>query len=548
MRKTRIIALALAATGLFAATGCDKKEKKETGKLPNAKDIVIFAGGSSEFSWSLGTKGQEVIDYIEKAFYEDTGKAVNFVVDVTQQGPSMNTTLPNDVTEGKVDVVISHTSGGDGIDDNMFNNELYYDLSRYMDSYFGEQIEDGNSPFVWKSADGSKTLDGLKRLTAQTDDGEQIIGIPSVINPYKFGILVRKDWMREAGYTDDPAEEGKTYVGDFETFTQMALDIKKNEGLDHAITGAMFDVEKVGLLGAYGIDAGYYTNTVYTEGENSYVGPGYINPKYADVLALEYEWKTKGILEADCDNTLVATGENNFIAGKSAIFVQDPTITHLIEIARRTKAADPTAEFTVLGALTKDKNSTDKGFMRNSTATFAASVGAKSKVVGEIMAFVNWMYSDKDNYLLCKYGREGTDWIYDEANQTYNYKTEAEYVSPNYSGILCLVENQNVANLTYAGYSAEEKKWIATAENPTNYRDNPTIDYLLLFPNGSELNTAKGNAASAISENVVRKIWNGDATFAGKIAEKFEQGRLGFVSTASNYMKEMYKLYSDLSK
>lgn len=533
--------LSVCALGLSVAVFAACNQSGDPSSQSGATDIAVFAGGSSEFSWTAGTREAEVIDYIEQVYYEDTGTLLNFRVN-TELGKSMKQNIFTDVQNGNVDVVISHTSGGDGIDDWAMDNDLYYDLYDYIDEYLYEYAEEGL--FTWE--DGSLSLDGIRRLTTES---ENVIGLPSVISPYKFGILVRKDWMEACGYTDDPEDTSKTYVGDFQTFTAMAKAMKERYSLSHVITGAMFDVEKAGVLGAYGINAGYYTNTVYQENGKTYVGPGYIHPDYADVLQLEYEWSRDGILSPDCDNILLERGENNFIAGNTGIFLQDPTVTHLIEVARRTKQADPEAEFTVLGALTATPDTTEKGFMRNSTATFAAVIPRNSKNAREVIRFVRWMYSDVDNYLLCKYGREGVDWVYDRGNNTYNWLDEngevsdEGYINPPYSGILTFVENQNMANLTYAGYTEEELSWIATAQDPENYISNDTIDYLLYLGN-RDLNTIKGNQAVAIAQTI-RPIWNGNTSYEGIVSQSFEAARTQYMTNAESYLVAMAELYNN---
>ena len=533
--------LSVCALGLSVAVFAACNQSGDPSSQSGATDIAVFAGGSSEFSWTAGTREAEVIDYIEQVYYEDTGTLLNFRVN-TELGKSMKQNIFTDVQNGNVDVVISHTSGGDGVDDWAMDNDLYYDLYDYIDEYLYEYAEDGL--FTWEG--GGLSLDGIQRLTTES---ENVIGLPSVISPYKFGILVRKDWMEACGYTDDPEDTSKTYVGDFQTFTAMAKAMKERYDLSHVITGAMFDVEKAGVLGAYGINAGYYTNTVYQENGKTYVGPGYIHPDYADVLQLEYEWSRDGILSPDCDNILLERGENNFIAGNTGIFLQDPTVTHLIEVARRTKQANPEAEFTVLGALTATPDTTEKGFMRNSTATFAAVIPRNSKNAREVIRFVRWMYSDVDNYLLCKYGREGVDWVYDRENNTYNWLDEngevsdEGYINPPYSGILTFVENQNMANLTYAGYTEEELSWIATAQDPENYISNDTIDYLLYLGN-RDLNTIKGNQAVAIAQTI-RPIWNGNTSYEGIVSQRFDTARAQYMTNAESYLVAMAELYNN---
>lgn len=248
------------------------------------------------------------------------------------------------------------------------------------------------------------------------------------------------------------------------------------------------------------------------------------------------------MLAKDCDNIVLSAGETNFIAGKSAIFMQDPTVTHLIEVARKTKKANPDAEFTVLGALTKDKDSTEKGFMRNSVATFGAMVSKTSKNAKEIVKFLRWMYRDENNYLLCKYGREGVEWEYDKENGTYEYLV-GDYIEPPYSGILSIVENQAVADLQYAGYTDEEKSWIATARQKENYLQNDTVDYLV-YDKNYEHTVAKGSAAVALMKTV-NPIWSGNKD-AANIATNFEAARQKFVRDANAYLLGMYQSYNNL--
>ena len=52
---------------------------------------------------------------------------------------------------------------------------------------------------------------------------------------------------------------------------------------------------------------------------------------------------------------------------------------------------------------------------------------------------------------------------------------------PAYSGILTLVENQNMSNLVYKGYTEDEMHWINDiAGNPDNYVKNDMMDYLMV--------------------------------------------------------------------
>jgi putative aldouronate transport system substrate-binding protein len=191
--------------------------------------------------------------------------------------------------------------------------------------------------------------------------------------------------------------------------------------------------------------------------------------------------------------------------------VLDPTIQHLITVARRTKAVNPNAEFTVLGALTKDENSEKKGFMRNPEATFGAVVMKQSENVNEIMAFLNWVYESEENYNLCRFGIEGTHWV-NNGDGTYSYPANSGYsvTAPAYSGILTLVENQRMSNLVYDGYSAEEKRWISDiAGNADNYVKNDVMDYL--FTSSDADNLAMAKEMTGVYQKLALPAWQGIA-------------------------------------
>ena len=198
-----------------------------------------------------------------------------------------------------------------------------------------------------------------------------------------------------------------------------------------------------------------------------------------------------------------------FVSGKTGVFVIDPTIQHLIKVSRLTKAANPEAEFTVLGALTADKASTKKGFMRNPEATFGAAIMNESENVNEIMSFLNWVYESPENYNLCRYGIEGTHWV-NNGDGTYSFPENSGYslTKPAYSGILTLVENQRISNIVYDGYTEEEKRWINDiAGNKDNYVKNDVMDYI--FSSTDEYNVTMASAMVSVYNSLALAAWQG---------------------------------------
>ena len=532
MNKKICMILSVILCVCMLTCGCGERTLDSSKEQGDATKIVIYAGGSSEFAWVKGSEETEVIDYIEQAYYDATGVRLDF--EITFTGKDLSTQMTNAIAGGdQLDIAISHTRGGSGIDDTMIANDWYYDITEYLETY-GENI--------------LERIQG-EPIEALTTVDNEVIGIPSVISPYKFGILVRKDWMEACGYTDSEAKAQEEYtsgvkyklVNNLETFEAMCLAMKEKYGLNHVITGAPWDLEKVLTLGPYG-DSGYFTYTTRTGADGKeVVVPGFATDEYRQVLKKEYDWAKNGITSNESEIILLEQGEKNFIAGKTGVFVLDPTVQHLIKVARRCKEINETAEFTVLGALTENETSTKKGFMKNTPATFAACILKTSQNAPQIVQFLNWVYASEENYNLCRYGIEGTHWI-NNGDGTYSYqKGKEHYVTePPYSGILTLVENQNISNLMYQGYSEVEKEWIATAADESNYINNDLINYMwptapenIMNSYRQQKNTLYGRASEAWSGRV-----NPSENYAADVSAYLSGGGTAYHA----YLTQQYEL------
>lgn len=448
------------------------------GNKPAATEIVIYAGGSSEYSWTKGTDEEEAIRAITDKYYEDTGNNLKFKI--SYLGQDMKTKIQSTISSGgAIDICISHTKGGDGIDDYVMKNSLSKDIGLDLEDY---------APNLMNYIEGDP-------LYSLTNDKGEVIGIPSVVNNKKYGILVRKDWMEECGYTDDEAKakDGLEFVDNITTFENMCLAMKQKYNLNHVITGAVWDIEKVLTVGPYG-NAGYFKYG-FKDGK---VVPGFCTDEYLKTIQLENRWSKLGLYSQEWQTILLEAGERNFVGEKTGVFVLDPTIQHLIKVARKCKSANANAEFTVLGGLALEKGGERKSFEAASVSPFAACILSTSTKTKQILNFVNWMYKSADNYNLCKYGVEGVHWV-NNHDGTYSYPEgkESYLVNPPYSGILSLVENQNISNLTYNGYSEEEKGWLAISSNENYYFDNVLNIFMWPLTN-AKVNSAYSNAIAAV--------------------------------------------------
>lgn len=550
MKKQIFGCLALIAAILLSGCGgASGREQSGSGSgsasgsvavRPQGKKIVIFAGGSSEFSWVEGSEESYVVDYIENRYYEDTGVSLDF--EISYLGEDMRTKLTSELAgNSQVDIAVSHTRGGVGIDDFVIRQNLFFDLGDLLDNYGSNVLE---------------YIDGAP-LNSMTTYINEIVAIPSVISPYKFGILVRKDYMERCGYTDNAQKAtefceatGKNYelVDNLDTFEEMCYAMNKLTKNSYAVSGAAWDLEKVLTLGAY-TDSGYFTSTKRPYGENGteLVIPGFATDEYKEALAREYKWASTGVISKEANSILLENAESMFISGNTGVFIQDPTINHLIKVARSTAAVDKDAEFTVLGPLAAHKGGTKKGFMRNAQATFAAAILNKSQNVVPIMKFLNWVFKSEENYNLCRYGIEGEHWV-NNGDGTYSYpKGKEDYVTrPPYSGILTLVENQRRSDLFYDGYTEQEKEWIALAKNPDNYIENDMIDYIL--PYHYQYGIEPDNLQQTMYDTLYVSAWTGQSDplrldggecIYDKLVKKYRSSVLQLAEYRTNYYKLM---------
>lgn len=133
----KILCIILALTMLLGLVGCGSNPDS-VDESSKGEKIVIYTGGSSEFIWTAGADEEAVWDAVEQKFYEDTGILLDF--EVNFMGQDMKNKVSTAVSGGfQVDIMVSHTGGGDGIDDWMYINQNYADLFDAIDAY-GENI------------------------------------------------------------------------------------------------------------------------------------------------------------------------------------------------------------------------------------------------------------------------------------------------------------------------------------------------------------------------------------------------------------------------
>lgn len=383
-----------------------------------------------------------------------------------------------------------------------------------------------------------------------------VYGIPSVSEQKDYGILVRKDWMKQVGYTDDAAEAESSggslkllkTMGQFE---DMLKKFKTDIGCTIPLAGAPWDLEYVLTSGVVEGQPSYASHSVIynADGGVSEVIPGYLHDNYDEVLDYAYQWSKEGLWEQFESTTTYTTREQWFYSEQVGVYVGNPKIDELIRISRRLKEYNPEAELTVIGPLsagdadgnvTKDAQGKElKGFRAEASAYSGLVINPRSKNQELMLEYLNWVYASKENYELCAYGIEGEDWIR-VGEDEFSYPSESYITKPSYSGTLKLLENKNISDRTYTGYTAAEKKWIATARNAECYED--ALTGMFLFKPADETYNNFISAQNKMVTEVIYKAWNG--SIDPKVSQPGESdGVKYFYSVASDYVDWMTKQY-----
>ena len=537
MRKIvkRTLAGAFTAVFALAAVGCGESGKDSSSAAPGeATQLTVFIASDKV----KGTNESKVTEAVERKFEEDTGKAVklNFLV---YNKSDFASAVENSKASSSWDAAVSYL-GIAGVDDNLIRQGAAADLQDYLFEDYCKNIADA----VGENISSLTTVTGA------------VYGIPSVCEQKDYGILVRKDWMRQVGYTDDAAEAESSggslkllkTMGQFEN---MLKKFKTDIGCTIPLAGAPWDLEYVLTSGVVEGQPSYASHSVIynADGGVSEVIPGYLHDNYDEVLDYAYQWSKEGLWEQFESTTTYTTREQWFYSEQVGVYVGNPKIDELIRISRRLKEYNPEAELTVIGPLsagdadgnvTKDAQGKElKGFRAEASAYSGLVINPRSKNQELMLEYLNWVYASKENYELCAYGIEGEDWIR-VGEDEFSYPSESYITKPSYSGTLKLLENKNISDRTYTGYTAAEKKWIATARNAECYED--ALTGMFLFKPADETYNNFISAQNKMVTEVIYKAWNG--SIDPKVSQPGEaDGVKYFYSVASDYVDWMTKQY-----
>ncbi len=532
----RILAWVLAVFSfgmLLAMAACGEPgEPGGDGTRPAGTEIVIFMASDKV----AGTNESAVKAAVEEKFWEDTGISIDLNIQIKNKS-DFASTMTNAMASNSWDAAVSYL-GIAGVDDNLIRNDAALDVTDLLLEY-GQNIL-------------ANTGDALNSL--RSVEGIQY-GITSVEQSKQYGILIRKDWMRQVGYTDDPSEvtDQVQLLNTIGQFTDMLRKFKEEiPSCEIPLAGAPWDLEYVLTSGVVEGQPSYATNVFLGEGDNVEVGPGYLHPNYGEVLSYAYQWSKMGLWEQYEAATTYSARERWFVSGTTGVYVGNPKVTELIRVARNLQATDPNAEVTIIGPLAAGGSDgvailSDgkelRGFRAEDPAYSGLVINPRSDNAEIVVKYLNWVQASKENYELCAYGILGQDWeaIGDDQMKYPAGKEDLYLKSPSYSGAYKLVANIQISDRRLASYTETEQAWLDAAATAPCYES--VTNGMFLFKPGKEIYSEFLNSQNRMMTQIIYKAWNGTQDPLLYHMEDETNGVAGFRNSSSAYLTWMTNQY-----
>lgn len=433
--------------------------------LPAGTTELVFYRARSN-NMADGTYDEEVTRAIEQKFYEDTGNQIKLTMHM-YSGDDLPTQVDANYNRARsqMDGIGHYVSedGGSAILKYAKEPGATIELSELLEQY-GQNILKN----IRLNDEGHLA----ERAAYVPVDGEfQMNILPSFEQERSFGILLRRDMVEAVQSKTGIDPEEYDILNDdyknmsFDDFDKVMRAIKENvPGITYSITGAPWDIGRI-FAPVFGVD---YTNSALDENGNFV--PTQLDENYGEYLDLMYTWAKDGVWEKDSANMSEDQRLNMFISGMAACFIAYPEITNLITVANKFNAAntDPNAELMMIAPLANDEGEVN-GFMKESRCFEAMILPFKTEHAQLVIEFIDWMYSDAENYEMAKYGIKGEHWV-DGPDFTVNGKTYKTWQYPDdktdefstkvpYSGMWELLPNINVSNRVNGAYNTNQRTW-----------------------------------------------------------------------------------------
>lgn len=462
--KKNINCTLLAGVLLCAAVGIGSCGKNAV----SADTVVVFA----EYNGAAGTEDDKVKAAIEEKFFADTGLKIDLQVETAGTdmiGQKIVTAMGD--SSSRIDAFSCHYGSDSNLDTYILDG-LTMDLTELAAEFapaFIDTFNETNDP--GRVAYNSGTVEG------------KLYSLSSKTRGTGWGMLIRKDYMEQTSFDPDDYDilkEGHKSLS-VEEFKRLVSEMKANTAAERPVVGRPWSLDYF-LTSPFGA-VGYGDKVV--DGEGNLI-PAYADESYCKVLEL-YRWLQEEKLwienPANAQNVL-----NYFISGKGGIYMDWPEITSQIDVARTLKEATG-ADCIVIEPLLKEGSATEtNGNSRIDVAFSGFVVPLKAKNQELLLKYINWLYSDAENYELAQYGIEGEHWIKLEGADGTQYwgwpegkKAEYENAAP-YSGKYCLVEDYTFSDRLFADYTEEELELIRLVRAFPAYPENGCATDGMILP------------------------------------------------------------------
>lgn len=474
----------------------------------DANKVVIYCAGSK----ITGANDAAVKAAIEKKFKEDTGLDINLDVKLFTNA-DFNTKVDLAIAGGdQIDGIVNYIGSSDGLDRFVSRNNFAMDLTALVEEH-GKNLKKVIPQIAFDHA----TYNG------------SLAAIPSVTQENAFGILIRTDWLKEAGLNIP-----KT-IDEFEAVMDA---FKKRDGNIVPLVGYSWDLDRVILPGAYGTVA----SSMYYLEDDGTILPAFLDPAYKNVLSKCYQWVKNGWWDIDNASRTESSVDNLFVGGRSGIYVQYPEIYHLIEIARKCKLANPNATFEVIGPLEGPDGK--KGVQKQNVAFSGMMIPKSSQNAELLIKYMDWMVSDVANYELCTYGIEGTDWTDSGEGLRGVPESAADNIEAvnMYSGCYNLVEYSNLSERVWDTYTEQELGWIKAVRSFPTFADAREG---VFFPDLDNDMTQKYSTARTTFQTETLSPARGGLK---DTAQTFEAAVEAFKISNKEYLDWMNQYYKDNKK
>lgn len=546
----RIAAALLATCALVPMAACGGG-----GGAMEGDTYVLTIYRSRDSGMTDGERDDEVKAAIEEEFYKDTGIRISLNVQLYTNTQIKDVVAVNFGNKNKnIDAIFHYLSedAGSAITGYAKDATATIDLDPVLNEY-GQNIlakiqENDTDNIADRS--GYFKYDGQYYRTALT----------SYAKEGGYGILMRKDMMNAVKDVTglDPEDYDITNDGyksmTISQFEAVMTAIKQNEtSVNIPVTGAPWDLQRV-VATAYGVNA----MSGYGLDDNGKLVPAQFTQGWDKYVDLMYRWSSTGVWEKESDTTSDDQRQSNFVAGRAAAYMAYPTAEQLIDLSRRVYAADPSAELMVIAPFaSEDSNGNSlynqdgsqvvNGNMKGYRSFYGGIVPYNSKNYEILIQYIDWMYSDAENYELCLYGVKGEDWVdgddfvYEgKTYKTWRYpddKADAYLSKPPYTGKYMLLQNINVSNRISGHYNTTEKKWYTSLYFEFPQYGNTDIEGIWQ-PTPSRTHATIASALDGDYVDGIRAYAWAGKTFNGKTpTEKLAEHVSTYKSSASAYLE-----------